>query len=91
MDQAHTMLRPDSKGRISIGKLIAEGVSGFRAYTDDKDRIILEPYAEIPARELWLYQNKEALDAVLEGLKQSAEGKGVSLGSFAQYLDENDD
>ena len=29
-----------------------------------KDRIILEPMVEIPAREVWLYENKAALEKV---------------------------
>jgi hypothetical protein len=41
------------------------------------DKIILEPITEIPAREVWLYQNPTVLASVLEGLKQ-AEDKRVS-------------
>lgn len=67
-------LRPDSKGRVTLGKL-AEGVSSFHAYPQDDGKIILEPYAEIPAKEKWLFQNKKAIKKVLEGLDQSAKGK----------------
>ncbi|MGB0720371.1 MAG: hypothetical protein ACPGRX_07855 [Bdellovibrionales bacterium] len=87
----HTMLRPDSKGRVSIGKFMDDSISGFRAFKDDQDRIILEPYSEIPARELWLWRNKEALAQVLQGIEDSGNGRVVSRGSFAQYLDEDDD
>lgn len=41
-------IRPDAKGRITLGRL-ARGVSSFRATTDAMGRIILEPYTEIPA------------------------------------------
>ncbi len=41
--------------------------------------------AEIPARELWLYKNPQALKDVQEGLQQSKEGKVRKRGSFAKY------
>lgn len=75
----------DSRKRISLAKLLPEyGVSSFRAYTEG-GKIILEPMAEIPAQELWLYKNPQALKDVQEGLKQSKEGKVHKRGSFAKY------
>lgn len=47
----------------------------------------LEPMAEIPAEELWLYQNPTALKQVQKGLQQSKEGKVRKRGSFAQQAD----
>jgi hypothetical protein len=76
--------RLDSKGRITLGKL-AEGVSSFRATRDSEGKITLIPYVEIPAREMWLYQNTKALAAVEEGLRDVAAGRIVSMGSFAKY------
>lgn len=81
--------RLDSKGRITLGKL-AEGISSFRATRQSDDRIILVPYVEIPARELWLYKNPEALSMVEQGLREYAEGKTVRMGSFAKYADDSD-
>lgn len=89
MVQIIQQLRPDSKGRINLGKL-AEGVSSFRARRADDGSIILEPFAEIPAREKWLFDNPVALSAVKVGLDQAAAGKGVYLGGFSQYLDDGD-
>ncbi|MBM5781959.1 MAG: hypothetical protein FJ368_00880 [Pelagibacterales bacterium] len=79
-------LYPDNKGRVCIGSLIEEGISSFRAYVDKKHRIILEPFVEIPAQELWVHKNKKALVSVKKGLEQSAKGKTKSLGSFAKHL-----
>jgi hypothetical protein len=81
-------VRPDSKGRITLGNL-AKGVSSFRIHQEADGRIVLEPFAEIPARELWLYKNPEALAMVERGLADSAAGRTSYLGSFAQYA--NDD
>ncbi len=83
-------IRPDSKGRIALGKL-ARGVSSFQATLDAEGRIILEPYAEIPAREKWLFENPSALTAVREGLEQSAQGKVRTRGSFAKFANEEID
>ncbi|HSX11738.1 MAG TPA: hypothetical protein VLF94_08495 [Chlamydiales bacterium] len=77
----------DTRKRISLAKLLPDyEVSSFRAYMDG-DKIVLEPMAEIPAHELWLYKNPKALRIVEEGLQQSKEGKVRSRGSFAKYVD----
>tara|TARA_R110000868_G_scaffold380784_1_gene646913 strand:+ start:86890 stop:87174 length:285 start_codon:yes stop_codon:yes gene_type:complete len=93
LHEHHRTLRPDAKGRVTLGDL-AKDVSGFRLMTDDENRIVLEPMVEIPARERWLYDNKEANQksrASLEkGLKQAAEGKLVNLGSFQKYKDDEE-
>lgn len=80
-------IRPDAKGRIALGTL-ARGVSSFQATVDDCGRIILEPFTEIPTREKWLFENKVALNAVRDGLVQSAEGRTRSRGSFAKFAND---
>jgi hypothetical protein len=75
-------LTVDSRKRISLTKLLPEGkISSVRAYKED-DRIILEPMVEIPAREIWLYENKAALKKVKKGLSQKGT---IKRGSFAKY------
>jgi len=82
------VLRPDSKGRISLGR-IAEGVSSYKAtYDDITHKVTLEPYTEVPLQEKWLYENKEALRRVQKGIQESLEGKTKHLGSFAKYIEE---
>jgi hypothetical protein len=82
------VLRPDSKGRICLGKL-AEGVSSFRVSVDDRRRIVLEPYAEIPASEKWLFENPEARESVRRGLADVAQGRVADRGSFSEYDDDS--
>ena len=77
-------LRPDSKGRITLGKL-ADGVSSYRARRQADGTIVLEPFVEIPADELWLHENRRALEGVRRGLADSKAGRLVSKGSFAKY------
>jgi hypothetical protein len=75
-------LRPDSKGRITLGKL-AKGVSSYHVYVDEKSgNITLQPFAEVPMPERWLFQNNQALTSVLEGIKQSTAGQVIDLGDF---------
>jgi hypothetical protein len=80
-------VRPDSKGRITLGSLAA-GASSFKAYKDLEGRIILEPQVEVPAAEAWLWQNAAAMQSVQQGLQDSAEGKLVERGSFASHVKE---
>jgi len=78
-----TRVRPDSKGRISLGHL-AEKISSYQVQAAADGRILLEPFAEIPARERWLYENPAALESVKRGLRQSASGEASPLGSSSR-------
>jgi len=84
----YTRLRPDSKGRITLGRL-AEGVSSYQVRPMADGKILLEPFAEIPARERWLWRNPKALRSVMKGLAESAAGKVAYAGSFAKYADKD--
>ena len=86
-DPSDITVRPDSKGRIALGAF-AKGVSSFRVHKEEGGRVVLEPFVEIPERERWLYKNPEPLAMVEQGLRESAEGKTVRMGSFAQYADD---
>ena len=75
-------LSVDSKKRISLTKLLPSGkISSVMAYKEN-DKIILEPMVEIPAREAWLYEDKDALEKVKRGLSQKGT---ITRGSFAKY------
>ena len=77
-------VRPDSKGRITLGKL-AEGVSSYRVKRQKDGKIILEPFMEIPAEERWLWDNKEALESVMKGIEDARAGRLTKM-SFKKYL-----
>lgn len=83
-------VRPDAKGRITLGHL-ADGVSSFIITQDKYNRIILEPRVEIPAKEKWLFDNKDALNKVKRGLEDSAAGRVKNRGSFAKYIEDDDE
>ena len=84
-----TQVRPDAKGRVTLSKL-AEGVSSFNVSKDKDGRLLLEPMVEIPAKEKWLFENKEALSSVHRGLLDAKHGRVQSLGSFAKYAKKGD-
>jgi len=91
LTSADRVARPDAKGRVALGDL-TKGVSSYKVFVDKtSQRIVLEPFVEIPAREAWLFENKEALASVKRGLKQSAAGETRSLGSFSKFLTDEDD
>jgi hypothetical protein len=81
-------LRPDAKGRITLGQRAA-GISGYKVTDLGDGNLMLTAMKEIPARELWLYKNPEALAMVEEGLRQAARGETYYLGDFSQYADED--
>lgn len=75
-------LSVDSRKRISLTKLLPDlPVSSVMAHIEG-DKIILEPMVEVPASELWLYKNREALNKVQSGLSQKG---SVKRGSFKEY------
>lgn len=82
-DRGTYRLRPDVKGRITLGKL-AEGVSSYRARRQEDGTIVLEPFVEIPADERWLYQDKKALETVRKGLEDAKAGR-LTRTSFKKY------
>lgn len=84
------MVRPDAKGRITLGRL-AHGVSGYIITETPDHKLILDPRVEIPAREKWLFNNKEALQDLRLGLEDAEKGRLVNKGSFANYIDDDID
>lgn len=89
MNTAQTcILKPDAKGRITLGKL-AKGISSFHVIVNNKEgQIILEPYAEIPLRESWLFNDKTALAQLNSGIKNSANGQIKPREDFSKYLND---
>ena len=62
------ILRPDAKGRISLGE-IANNVSSYRVTVEDSGKVILEPYAEIPLSEKWIFEDKDLLEKIINQVK----------------------
>lgn len=64
----------DERNRLTLGEIL-KGAKRIRLYRNDSGEILLQPIAEIPASELWLFQNPEAINDVREGLRDASQGK----------------
>ncbi|MGM0442238.1 MAG: hypothetical protein ACQEQC_07450 [Elusimicrobiota bacterium] len=47
----------------------------------------MRPAANIPSKELWLYEDQKALNMVREGLKEAKEGKTEKVEDLDEYLE----
>jgi len=68
----------DERNRLTLGEIF-KGYKRIRLYKNDRGEVLLQPVVEIPASELWLFQNKDALESVQRGLKEASEGKITKL------------
>ena len=77
----------DAKKRLSLGEALGD-FRTYNIYRNALGQLILDPVKAVPASEMWLYENAQALASVKQGLRESAEGKTVYRGSFAKYAEE---
>lgn len=89
MKLKQTIVKVDSKNRITIPKKLSDNVNKLYNIYMQNDKIILEPLHIIPQDEAWLFEvkNKEVLAELKKSLKQT---KRVSLGSFGKHLDKKE-
>lgn len=76
--------QPDAKKRLSLGEALRDATA-YNIYRNPLGQLILDPVKTVPASEMWLYENAQALASVKQGLRESAEGKTVYRGSFAKH------
>jgi hypothetical protein len=85
----HEVRKVDESGRLNLG--LDKVGEQYVVNEADDGRILLAPVAVIPKRELWLYNNPEAMRTVLQGLADSAARRTQDSGDFTKYLDESDE
>ena len=76
--------QPDAKKRLSLGEALRESTA-FNIYRNSQGQLVLDPVNTVPASEMWLFEDAQALASVKKGLRESAEGKSAYRGSFAKY------
>lgn len=76
---------PDNRGRVNIG--VATKDKSYRVLQNAEGEILMVPVVTIPEREVWLYQNPDAMAAVKQGIAEAEAGNIHDMGSFAQYAD----
>ena len=68
-------VKPDSKRRIVLQSIqIEEGVT-YHIYKNSMGQIVLDPQVTIPASEIWLFKNPEAIASVRRGLSDARLGR----------------
>jgi hypothetical protein len=72
-------LKLDNKKRITLGKFAANNVSSYDVEVKDNGVIVLYPKVEIPAEELWIFQNKEVANSIKQGIDDAKNGKVSDL------------
>jgi hypothetical protein len=80
----------DSRGRVALGRAGARPGRRYQIRVDD-DMIILIPVVSIPEREMLVWENPQLAERIRAGIAEAEAGRTVSLGSFSQYLDDDDD
>ena len=68
----------DDRNRLTLGQLF-KGTKRVRVYRNSRGELFLQPVVEVPAAELWLFQNGEALEIVRKGLEDATEGRTSKL------------
>jgi hypothetical protein len=64
----------DERKRLTLGAAMGD-LDRVRILKNNRGEILLQPLADIPASEVWLYTNREASELVQKGIKEAGEGK----------------
>ena len=68
-------VKPDAKKRVVLSKLpLQEGIT-YHIYSNSLGQIVLDPQVTVPASEVWLFKNPEAIASVRQGLSDAAKGR----------------
>lgn len=87
--QIKNIVCADGRGRVTLGTQLK--TKQFRVLKNALGQILLDPIISIPESELWLWENKEALNSVKKGLQQASVGEIEEMESFADFAELNDD
>ena len=77
-------VKADERGRLTLGAEVKEKT--YQVSENEIGQILLTPVVSIPAHEMWLYQNPEAMAAFQRGIEDLKAGRTVTR-SFAEYID----
>lgn len=68
-------VKPDAKKRIVLSKVPVQEGTTYHIYINSFGQIVLDPQVTIPASEVWLFNNPNALASVRQGLADAAQGR----------------
>ena len=68
-------VKPDAKKRVVLPKsLVKKGIT-YHIYSNSGGQIVLDPQVTIPASEVWLFNNQDAIASVRRGLADAVDGR----------------
>ena len=79
----------DERGRLPMAKTGVRKDDRYAVAVNDDGQILLTPLVSIPPREVIVWENQMLRESLARGLAEAAAGQTESLGSFAQYADED--
>lgn len=83
-------VRPDSKNRVTLGKQTSVKAASYKVYRNAIGQIILDPQANIPAHEQWLFKNPQASKSIQAGLEDARKGRLVKAREdYSKYTDKD--
>jgi len=68
-------VKPDAKRRVVLQSVQIQEGTTYHIYKNKFGQIVLDPQVTIPASEIWLFKNPEALASVMRGLSDAAQGR----------------
>jgi hypothetical protein len=68
-------VKPDAKKRVVLPKALVREDITYHIYCNSLGQIVLDPQVTIPASEVWLFKDPDALASVRRGLSDAANGK----------------
>ena len=85
-------VRPDSKHRVSLGKVEAgQSATAYKVYVNSVGQIILDPQVTIPASEAWIFENKTVSRALEKGLNDAKAGRvHKAKEDYSKYVSDKD-
>jgi hypothetical protein len=81
----------DSRGRVSLGRAGAEPGRRYRVQRNIDGVLLLIPVISFPVREAIVWENPQLAAEIRQGLDAAERGETEDLGTFAEYLDDDDD
>lgn len=81
-------VQPDSRGRLALGSVAK--AADYRVLVNERGQILLDPVVAVPVSEAWLWESPALRASMERALGQASEGQFEDLGSFAQFVDEDE-
>ena len=82
----------DVKHRINLGEKIMKLVSkkkaeAYKVFIGQDGDILLRPVVTVPAKEAWIYENKEVMTKIRQGLVEAGEGKIEKVKDVEEFFE----